>query len=74
MLERVEKLPQHVRVGRHRHVLVRRDLGVAVREQVDRDAAPDVGQLRQLMAPQMPVQQHAVDEQRDRTRALLDVG
>ena len=33
----------------------------------------DIGQPRQLMPPQVPVQQHAVHEQRDLAAALLDV-
>src|SRR5437764_5000080 len=32
-----------------------------------------VGQLRELMAPQMAVQQHPMDEERDRPRALFGV-
>jgi hypothetical protein len=42
-LQRIEKLPEHLGVGGHGHVLLRRDLAVAMRQQVHRDAASDVG-------------------------------
>ncbi len=67
----IEKLSEHVRICRHGDILVRRDLSVAMRKQVHGDAAPDIGQMRQLITPQMPIQQHAMHEQRDRTCALL---
>jgi hypothetical protein len=44
-----------------------------VRQQIDGDRSTDVGQLRQLMPPQMTIQQDAMHEQRDRAAALLDV-
>ena len=72
-LEHVHELPQHLRVRGHRHVLVRSDLRLPVRQQVDRDAAAHVRQLRQLVAPQVPVEQYAVHKQRDRPGARLGV-
>jgi hypothetical protein len=69
----VENFLEHVRIGRHGDVLIRRDFGVAMRKQVHGYTAPDVGQIRQLMTPQMPVQQHAMHEQRDGSSALFRV-
>jgi hypothetical protein len=65
--KRVEKLSQHMGIGRHGDVLVGRDLGVAMRQQINRDAPPDIRQPCHLVAPEMVVQQHAVEEQRNRT-------
>src|SRR5215471_5371224 len=42
-------------------------------QQIHSDAAPDVGQIRELMTPQKAVEQHSVYEQRDRPGALLRV-
>jgi hypothetical protein len=44
-----------------------------MRQQIHGKTAPDVSQLCQLMTPQMPVQQHAMHEQRDRSPALIRV-
>src|SRR5438270_12482303 len=44
-----------------------------MRQEIHRDAAARVGQLRELMAPEMAVQQHPMDEERDRPRALFGV-
>jgi len=38
-------------------------------KKIDRDAAADVGEPGQLVPPEMLVQHHAVDEERDRTGA-----
>src|ERR1700722_10549875 len=54
-VQRIEKLAKHLGIRCDRYVLVRRDFRVAVRKQVDSDAPADVGQVRQLMAPQMSV-------------------
>ena len=69
----IEKFLEHLRIGRHGHILIRRDFGVTMRKQVHGYTAPNVGLLRQLMTPQMPVQQYAMDEQRDRSCALFHV-
>jgi hypothetical protein len=72
-VQAIEKFLEHVRIGRYGHVLVRRDFGIAMRKQIHGYTAPDVRQIRQLMTPQMPVQQHAMHEQRDWPCALLCV-
>jgi hypothetical protein len=41
-LQGIEHLFQHLRVGSHGDILIRRDLGVAMRQKIDRDAAADV--------------------------------
>src|SRR5258708_29112656 len=69
----IEKFLEHLRIGRHGYVLIRCDFRVAMRKQVHGYAAPDVGQLRQLMTPQIAVQQNAMHEQHDRSRALFRV-
>src|SRR5258707_12597032 len=69
----IEKFLEHLRIGRHGYVLIRCDFRVAMRKQVHGYAAPDVGQLRQLMTPQIAVQQNAMHEQRDWTRAFFRV-
>src|ERR1035441_4502398 len=51
----IEKLLKHLRIGRYRYVLIRRDFGVAMGQQVHGYTAPDVGQILQLMTPQMPI-------------------
>jgi len=56
----VEKLFEHLRVRRDRNVLFRRDFGVAMGQQINGDAPPDIRQLRQLVTPQMTIQEHAV--------------
>jgi len=72
--ERVEELAQHGRVGGGGDVLPRVDLGGAVREQVERDAAPRRAELRELVAPEPAVHQHAVHEEGDRALPAFDVG
>ncbi len=67
-LQGIEHFFQHLRVGAHRHILIRRDLGVAMRQEIHRDAAADVRQPGQLVPPQMLIQYHAMHEERDRTR------
>src|SRR5260370_17577516 len=69
----IEKFLEHLRIGRHGYVLIRCDFRVAMRKQVDGDATPDVRQIRQLMTPQIAVQQNAVHEQRDSSAALFPV-
>src|SRR4029077_3547009 len=44
-----------------------------MREQIHRDAAPEVRQLRELMPPEMAVQQHPMNEERDRPCALFGI-
>jgi hypothetical protein len=73
-VQSIEKFPKHLRIGIYRYVLIRRDFCVAVRKQVDGYAAPDVGQIHKLMAPQIPVKEHSVHEQGDRSCALFCVG
>ena len=68
-LQRIEHLLQHRRVSRHGDILARRDLGVAMRQKIDGHAAANVGEPGQLVPPEMLVQHHAVDEERDRTGA-----
>src|ERR1700722_16334883 len=63
-----------MRIDRDRDVLIGRDLRVAVRQQVRRDAAANVAQLCELMTPQVLVHEHTMDEQRNRARARLVVG
>ena len=41
-VQRLEKFAKHLRICRDRYVLVGRDFRVAVRKQVDRDAAPKI--------------------------------
>ena len=55
-MQGVEKFIQHLRVGGNRHVLIRCDFSVTVREQINCDAAANVGQIGQLVTPQMSVQ------------------
>jgi len=50
-LQRVQKFPQHVCVSRDRHVLVRRDVGFAMRQQINRDAPADIRESGQLVPP-----------------------
>ena len=45
-----------------------------VYKQIGRNAAPDIGERGQLVAPQMSIEQHTVHEQRNRPPALLCVG
>jgi hypothetical protein len=71
--EGVEKLLEHDGIGGHRHVLFRRDLGAAVREQVDRDATPDIREMGELVPPEMAVQQDPVNEQRHRALSLFEI-
>lgn len=65
----IEHLSQHLRVGGHGNILIRRDLGVAMRQEIHRDAAADVRQPGQLVPPQMLIQDHAMHKERDRTGA-----
>src|SRR5882762_1915013 len=65
-IQGIENFPEHVRIGRHGYLLIRGDLGVSMRKQVHGNAATDVGQMSQLMAPYMAIQQHAVHEKRGR--------
>jgi hypothetical protein len=62
----IEHFSQHLRVCGHRNILIRRDLGVAMRQEIHRDAAADVRQSSQLVPPQMLIQHHAMHEERDR--------
>lgn len=68
-LQGIEHLSQHLRVGGHGNILIRRDLGVAMRQEIHRDAAADVRQPGQLVPPQMLIQDHAMHKERDRTGA-----
>jgi len=72
-VQRIEKFLEHLRIGRHGYVLIRCDFRVAMRKQVHGYAATDVGQIRQLMTPQIAVQQNAMHEQRNRSCPLLRV-
>ena len=72
-VQRIEKLLEHLCVCRDGHVLIARDVRLAVRQQVDGNAAPDVREVCQLMSPEVLIQQHAVHEQRNRPGALLGV-
>jgi len=69
----IEKFFEHLRISRHGYILIRRDFSVAMCKQIHSYAAPDVRQIRQLMTPQIYVQQHAMYEQRDRSCALFGV-
>jgi len=55
-LQGIEKFLEHLCVCSDGNVLVRRDFGVAMREQVQGNATPDVGQIFQLMTPKIAVQ------------------
>jgi hypothetical protein len=44
-----------------------------VRQQVNGNATPKILQLYQLMPPQISIQQHAMNKQRDRAAALFDI-
>ena len=72
-VQRIQKLRQHMGIGGDRHVLGGRYLGLAVRQQIDGNAAPDIAQFRELVPPKIAVEQHTVHEQRHRTAATLDV-
>jgi len=72
-IERVEELREHRGVRRHRDILIRGNLGIAVCQEIHGDAPPHVGQSGELMSPDVPVQQHAMDEQRDRSLSRFDV-
>jgi hypothetical protein len=73
-VQRIQHLPEHLCIGGYRHVLLLVDFGIAMRQQVRRDAAPEIRERSQLMPPQMPVEQHAVHKQRNRPLSLLRVG
>jgi hypothetical protein len=60
-------------IGGYGYVLGRRYLGIAVRHQIDGNAAPDIAQFRELVPPKIAVEQHAVHKQRHWTAATLDV-
>src|SRR5579864_5469130 len=72
-LQSIEKFLEHLRIGCHGYVLVRCDFGVAMHKQIDSDASPDVGQIRELVPPQITVQQHAMYKQCDWSRTLLRI-
>ena len=54
-LQSIEDLLQHLGVGSHRDVLIKRDLGITVSEQVDRDATPHVRECIELASPHVLV-------------------
>ena len=68
-LQGIEHLFQHLRVGSYGDILIRHDLGVAMGQEIHRNAAADVGQPGQLVPPQMLIQHHAMDEEGCRTGA-----
>ena len=47
----IQKLSQHVSICRHGNILRRRDFGIAVRQQIQRNAAPQIFELHELMSP-----------------------
>ena len=49
--EVIEELAQHLGIRRHRDVLIGRDLGVAMRQEIHRNAAADLRQPSQLVPP-----------------------
>ena len=72
-LQGVDELRHHLGIRGDRHILLGLDLGLAVREQIERDAAPRVGERLQLVSPEMSAEEDAVDEQGHRAGAVLDV-
>src|SRR5262249_47848488 len=70
MAERLE----HLGLAGDGDVGVRRRASGSVAEQVDRDAAARVGDAVDDVAPEIVVQEHAVDEERGRSTAALRVG
>jgi hypothetical protein len=42
-------------------------------EQIERDIPPNVGQIRQLVTPQIAIEEYAMHEQCDRPAALFRV-
>jgi hypothetical protein len=62
-----------VGIGRHGNILSGGYFRVAVRQQVYGYAAPEIAEVRELVPPQIPIEQHAMHEQGRRTAAVLDV-
>src|SRR5947209_9436492 len=73
-LREVERLTEHLEhlrdLGKG-EVRVCCGSGLAVSEEVDRDAAADVAQPGEDVTPEVAVEKHAVHEQRGRTAAPL---
>ena len=69
----VEKFLEHLCVCGDGNVLVRRDFGVAMGKEIDGNATADVGQIGELVMPEVAIQQDAVNEERNRSRALFGV-
>ena len=65
---------EHGGLGRERDVLVLGRPRVAVGQQIHRDAAADVGDALGDVAPEMAVQEDAVDEQGGGTAAPFAIG
>ncbi len=72
--QRIDDLGDHARLRRERDILRRSDVGVAEPHQVDGDTAPPMPDLVDDMTPVIAVERHAVDEERHRPVALLDIG
>src|SRR5260370_17610484 len=69
----VEKLCEHFRIRGNRYVLTGADFRVAVRQEINCDGPAYIRQCLLLMTPEIAVQQHAVDEQRDRPRTTTGI-
>ncbi len=70
--ERIKELQQHLSLCIEIQLLVRSDLGIAEPHQVRRNAAPQIAQAVQGMAPMIAVQRHAMDEEGGRPVSFLD--
>ena len=55
-LQSVEEFLEHLRVGGHRNVLIGSNFCVAVGQKVHSNAPTDIGQIRELVPPQISVQ------------------
>jgi hypothetical protein len=72
-LERVEELREHGRLCIRGNVLGRLDLTGAVGQEVNRDTAAHICESRQLVTPQIAVEQDAVHEESHWALAMFDV-
>jgi hypothetical protein len=68
------KILRQNRVVGDGHILIRCDLGAAMSQKIDRDAQADIRQPNHLVPPQVLVQQHSMDKERDRTGASGSIG
>src|ERR1700737_5340569 len=65
-VQRIEKVVEHLCICCDRHILVGCDVGVSVREQVDRYRAANTRQSRLLVTPEKAVHQYAAPKKSNR--------